>query len=324
MTMQRRDAILTFGAAALVPRLSVAQAAGTIPVVGILGLGVEERSAYLREGLRKLGYTEGRNIRLEERVVGDRYERLVEVANEFVHMKVNVIAALGSTAAQVAAKATSTIPIVMASGLDPVKAGLVASLARPGGNVTGVSTIIQEIAPKRVALAKEAVPGLRRIGVLWNPDSQGSVNSLAATRDAAAALGLSLLVVEARSESDFDSAFAALAKERVRVFLVMAASMFAVHRKRLFASARSHAIAGVFSDPDWHEDGALLAYGASGSEPYRRMATYIDRILKGNKPGDIAIEQPTEFELVVNLRTAAAVGIKVPQSVLLQANRVVR
>ena len=209
MTMQRRDAILALGAAALVPQLSVAQVAGTMPVIGILGLGVEERSAYLREGFRKLGYIEGRNIRLEERVVGDRYERLVEVANEFVHMKVSVIAAIGSTAAQVAAKATSTIPIVMASGLDPVKAGLAASLARPGGNVTGVSMIIQEIVPKRLALAKEAAPGLRRVGVLWNPDSQGSVNSLAATRDAAATLGLSLLVVEARSEGDFDRAFAA-------------------------------------------------------------------------------------------------------------------
>ena len=322
--MRRRAAILAVGAAALVPRASVAQATGMMPVVGILGLGVEERSGYLREGLRKLGYTEGRNIRFEERVVGDRYERLVEVANEFVQMKVNVIAALGSTAVQVAAKATSTIPIVMVSGLDPVKAGFAASLARPGGNVTGVSNIIQETAPKRLALTKEAVPGLRRVGVLWNPDSQGSVNSLAATRDAAAALGLGLMVVEARSESDFDSAFAALAKERVRVFLVMAASMFALHRKRLLASAVSHGVAGVFSAPDVHDDGALLAFGTSGSEPYRRMATYVDKILKGTKPGDIAIEQPAEFELVVNLRTAAAVGIKVPQSLLLQAHRVIR
>ena len=142
MTMQRRDAILAFGTAALVPPGLFAQATATVPVIGILGLGVEERSAYLREGLRKLGYVEGRNIRFEERVVGDRYERLVEVANEYVQMKVNLIAALGSTAAQVAAKATSTIPIVMVSGLDPVKAGLAASLARPGGNVTGVSNIL--------------------------------------------------------------------------------------------------------------------------------------------------------------------------------------
>lgn len=324
MTMRRRDAVFALGAAALVPRLSVAQVAGAIPIIGILGLAVEERSGYLREGLRKLGYIEGRNIRFEERVVGDRYERLVEVAGEFVQMKVNVIAAIGSTAAQVAAKATSTIPIVMASGLDPVKAGLAASLARPGGNVTGVSNIIQEIAPKRLALTKEAVPGLRRVGVMWNPDSQGSVNSLAATRDAAVALGLSLVVVEARSDSDFDRAFAALAKERVQVFLLMTASMFAVHRKRLFASVVSHRMAGIFSNPDWYEDGALLAFGASGSEPYRRMATYVDKILKGAKPGDIAIEQPAEFELVVNLRTAAAMGIKVPQSVLLQAHRVIR
>jgi putative ABC transport system substrate-binding protein len=323
-TAARRKFLLALGAGAVwQPLQGFAQAAGPMPIVGFLALSVEGRADRLREGLRKLGYVEGRNIRLEERAAGDRYARLAEIAEEFVRLKVHVIVAVGTTATVVASKATSTIPIVMLAGVDPVKEGLAASLARPGGNVTGVTTIVQEIVPKRLQLAKEAMPGLSRVGILWNPDSRGSTNSLSQAREAAKALKLQLQVVEARSAGDFDKAFETLARSGTRIFLWLPTGMFQANPKQLLDSAARHRVAGVFSSRQWAENGGLIAYGPDSFESDRHVAQYVDRILKGARPGELPIEQPTKLDLVVNLKAAKALDVTIPSSILVRADRVI-
>ena len=320
----RRTFLVSLGAVGLWGPLSaLGQQTGLIPVVGILSLEIEDQITMFREGLRKLGYVEGRNIRLELRNPGDRYERLAEIASEFVRLKANVIVSMGSTATLTAKKATSTIPIVMVAGVDPVKEKLAISLARPGENVTGVSTILQELSPKRLELAKEAAPGLRRVGILWNPDSRTSTLALADTREAAKTLSLQLQMVEARSADDFDKAFETLARNHVTVFVLVNSSAFVANRKQLLDSAARHRVAGVYPASEWVETGALLSYGQSRSESYERAASYVDKILKGAKPGDIPIEQPIRFELIVSMKTAKAFGIKVPNSILVRADKII-
>lgn len=294
-----------------------------MPVVGILALGIERRADGLREGLRKLGYVEGRSIRFEERVAGDRYSHLAEIADEFVRIKVDVIVAVGTTATVAASKATSTIPIVMVAGVDPVKEKLAASLSRPGGNLTGVTTIVQEIVAKRLQLAKEIVPGLTRVGILWNPDSKGSTNSLSQAREAAKSLKLQLQIVETRSSADFEKAFEVLAKSGTKVFVWLPTGMFSANRKELLELAAKHQVAGIFTSSEWVDSGGMIAYGPDQLDAARHAAVYVDKILKGAKPGDLPIEQPTNLELVVNLKTAKALGITIPRSVLVRADRVV-
>ena len=295
-----------------------------MPVVGVINLEVGTRVAQLREGLRTLGYVEGRNIRIEERAAGDRYERLADIADEYVRLKVDVIVAMGNTATEIARKATSTIPIVMTAGVDPVKSGLAASLSRPGGNVTGLSTILQELTPKRLEMTKEAVPGLSRVGILWNPDSKSSTASFAQAQVAAKALNLQLQVAEARTSGDFDKALQALFKAGIKVVIVLDNSMFTANRKQLTDSAKKHRLAAVISSPgSWADSGYLLAYGTNSAELYRHAAVYVDKILKGAKPGDLPIEQPTKFELIVNMKLAKSLRIKIPQSILLRADKVI-
>ena len=294
-----------------------------MPIVGFLALEIEGRADRLREGLRKLGYVEGRNIRLEERAAGDRYSRLGEIADEFVRLKVDVIVAVGTTATVTASKATSTIPIVMVAGVDPVKEKLVASLSRPGGNVTGVTTVVQEIVPKRLQLAKEAMPGLTRVGILWNPDSIGSTNSLSQAREAAKSLKLQLQIVEVRSAADFDKAFETMAKSGTSAFLWLPTGMFQANRKQLLDAAAKHRVAGVFSSGQWADSGGMIAYGPDSFESDRQAAVYVDKILKGAKPAALPIEQPTKLEMVINLKTAKALGVTIPRSVLLRADRVI-
>ena len=302
---------------------AIAQRAVSMPSVGILALGIEGRAARVREGLLKLGYVDGRDIRLEERAAGDHYARLAEIAGEYVRLKVDVIVAIGTTATVAASKATSTIPIVMVAGVDPVKEGLAASLSRPGGNLTGVTTIVQEMVPKRLQLTKEAMPGLTRVGILWNPDSKGSTNSLSQAREAAKSLNLQLQIVEARSAGDLDKAFESLAKTRTKVFVSLPTTMFSANRGQLLESAAKYRVAGVFSSGEWADGGGLIAYGPDAFEADRHSAVYVDKILRGAKPGDLPIEQPTRLEMVVNLKTAKALGITIPQSILLRADRVI-
>lgn len=320
----RRIFLLALGAGAFWrPLQAIAQRAGSMPIVGILTLGIEGRADRVREGLHKLGYVEGRNVRLEERAAGDRYARLAEIADEYVRLKVDVIVAMGTTATVAASKATSTIPIVMVAGVDPVKEGLAASLSRPGRNVTGVTTIIQEMVPKRLQLAKEAMPGLTRVGILWNPDSKGSTNSLSQAREAANLLNLQLQVVEARSASVLDKAFESLAKTRTNVFVSLPTSMFSANREQFLKSAAKYRLAGIVSSGEWADGGGLIAYGPDQSEAHRHAAVYVDKILRGAKPGDLPIEQPTKLEMVVNLKTAKALGITIPRSVLVRADRLI-
>ena len=306
---------LAFGAAG--------QQASTVPVVGVLALGIEARFALLRDGLRNLGYEDGRNIRLEERVVDDQYSQASGVVQEFVRQKVNVIVSFGNTSTLSASKGTRTIPIVMVAAVDPVKEKLAATLSRPGGNVTGLTTIGQEIVPKRLQLAKDAMPGLMRLGVLWDPQSRGSANSFAQAKAVAQSLKLELHAVEARSAADFDPALATLAKAGVRIFVLMAAGMFEVNRPQLLEAAARYRLVGVYSSRRWTEGGGPLAYGSLPGEAEGRASLYVDKILKGAKPGDLPIEQPTTLELAVNMKAARALGLAIPQSILLRADRVI-
>ena len=319
----RRMSLIALGAGALAPRISSSQQPASMPTVGILGTNAEGRLTGLRAGLLALGYVEGRNLRLLERSGGERYERVAEVINEFMRLKVNVIVTIGTTAAQAAAKATSTIPIVMTSGADPVKAGLAASLARPGGNLTGMSQFLQELTAKRMQLAIEAFPGAHQVGVLWNPNSPASTAALAEAKAAAKALNLRLHLVEAREAADIDKALDTLRKARVDIAMPLSSNMLVDNRKLLLASANKYLLATVCDSLEWGEAGALIAYGVNQRELYFHLATHIDKILKGAKPGDLPIEQPTTFDFVVNLKTAKALGIKVPQTILLQATRVI-
>ena len=302
---------------------TLAQSGTKVPVVGVLALGVEARLAQFRDGLGKLGYVEGRNVRIEERSTGDRYARLDDIANELVRLKVDVIVTMGRTATLAASKATSSIPIVMVAGLDPVQTKLAQSMARPGRNVTGVATVAQELGPKRLQLIKEAIPGLARLGIVWNPDSRGSADSIAAVRNAAKALKLNLQIVEARSAGEFERAFEMLAGSGTRTFALVTGSMFEANLQALLDASAQHRMAGIFAYGNWGDAGGLLSYGPDPLEPYRHAATYVDKILKGAKPGDIPIEEPTKYELIVNLKTARALKIRLPQSILARADRVI-
>lgn len=323
MTARRRLLAFFGAAAAWQPLCSLAQTTGAPPVIGVLAIGNPGRVAQLRDGLRALGYVEGRHFRMEERAIGDNYAQLADVAAEYVRLRVDLIVALGTTATLAASKATRDIPIVMVAGLDPVQEKLAASLARPGGNVTGLTTIIQELGPKRLELVKEAAPRLPRVGILWNPDSRGSTNSLAQAEEAARTLKLRLQIVSARTAGDFEPALAALAAAGTQVFVAMPAGMFTANRERLLAAVVKHRLAGVFPSSEWAGDGVLISYGTDALAADRRSAFYVDKILKGAKPGELPIEQPTRFEMQVNLKTARALGIKVPHSILVRADRVI-
>ena len=310
-------------AACLAISLSAVAQPTSIPVVGVLALGIEGRAARVTAGLRDLGYVEGRNIRIELRGVDDNYARLPAITAELVRLNPNVIVAIGNTSVVAMSKATSTIPIVMVAGVDPVRERLAASLSQPGGNVTGVTTIVQDLSPKRLELVKESMPDVVRVGIVWNPDSRGSTNSLAQTQAAADSLKLQLQVVEARSSSDFDKALGLLAQSRTNVFVLMAGGMFEANRVRFLESAARTRLAGIYSARQWSDGGGLITYGPDLFEAERRAAFYVDKILKGAKPGDLPIEQPTKLELVVNLKTARTLGIKIPRTILVRANRVI-
>jgi putative ABC transport system substrate-binding protein len=323
MTARRRLLLCCCAVAPWLPMAATAQTSGAPAVIGVLAIGNPGRVAQLREGLRLLGYVEGRHFRFEERAIGDNYSRVAEIAAEYVRLKVDLIVALGTTAALAAGKATSTIPVVMVAGLDPVQEKLALSLARPGGNVTGLTTIIQELVPKHLELVKEAAPRLPRIGLLWNPDSRGSSRSLAQAEEAAKTLKLRLHIVQARTAGEFEPAFSALANAGTQIFVVMQAGMFTANREQLLAVAAKHRLGGVFASSDWTGDALFMSYGTDAGAADRRSAVYVDKILKGAKPGELPIEQPVRFEMQVNLKTAKALGIKVPHGILVRADRVI-
>jgi putative ABC transport system substrate-binding protein len=308
-----------------------AQPTGKIYQIGYLAAGWGSGTAYLRpleafrQGLRELGWVEGQNVLIEYRFAEGRLERLPGLAEELVRLKVDVIAASPTPAALAAKNATRTIPIVGMSLTEPIAVGLVASLARPGGNVTGVAYGFDtDIFGKQLELLKEVIPKVRRVAVLSNPsNSPAQPLIMSSVERAARSLGLQLQLLEARGPGEFDGAFAVMAKERAGALLVTGDPMFFLHRARLAELAVKNRLPSMSTQGQWVEAGGLMSYGPSFPDLYRRAATYVDKILKGARPADLPIEQPTKFELVINLKTAQALGLTIPRSLLQRADQVI-
>jgi putative ABC transport system substrate-binding protein len=276
-----------------------------------------------RQGLRDHGWVEGKNISIEYRYAEGRLDRLPDLAADLVRLKVDVIVASAPTEALAAKKATRAIPIVMAVAGDPVALGLVESLAHPGGNITGLSTLAFELVGKRLELLKEIVPKLSRVAVLWNPQSAPSTLSWKEIQLPARQLGVQLHSLEVRSPNDFDQAFEAATRARAGALTVMPGQVFTVNLKRIAGLAAKSRLPSIYHFSEFADAGGLVTYGTDRADLYRRAATFVDKILKGAKPGDLPVEQPTKFELVINMKTAKALGITIPQSVLFGADRVI-
>jgi putative ABC transport system substrate-binding protein len=275
-------------------------------------------------GLRDLGWVDGKNIVIEHQTAEGRADRLPDLAADLVRVKVDVILTGNTQAALAARKATATIPIVMGTSGDPVQRGLVASLARPGGNVTGLAYDEGLQSPvKMLELLKETIPNARWVAVLSNPDSQAHVAATREVSSAARSRGIQLQLVEARDPRDFDAAFAAMTRQRARAAMVITDALFTRHLTELRDLAAKWRLPVMYGQRLYPEAGGLMSYGADLRDMFRRAATYVDRILKGAKPADLPIEQPIKYELVINLKTAKALGLTIPQSVLFRADRVI-
>jgi len=308
------------------PLAADAQHQRKVPRVGMVLSGsladADPRVAALRQGLRERGYVDGQNIAIEPRG-SDHIPDLYDLAAKLVQSKVDVIVTQGTPGVQAAQRATRTTPIVMATSGDPVRLGLVASLARPGGNITGQTIIGDEYIGKRLEILREIVPGVSRIAVLSNPANPGLVHQMKATEDAARTLGIALQRLEARHADELERAFQAARNERAGALLVLDDAVFSTHRARivsLAAASRLPTFYGLRSA----ETGGLVSYGPNLLERFRSAAIYVDKILKGAKPADLPIEQPTRFELVINLKTAKALGLTIPPSLLLRADQVIQ
>ena len=311
------------------PLAAEAQQAAKVPRIGYVATDLRS-SAHLREaflqGLRDLGYVEGRNVVIEYRSAEGKLERLPALAAEVVALKVDVIVAPGTPGALAAKRATGTIPIVFPAASDPVASGLVTSLARPGGNVTGLSNLNTDLVGKCLEQLKQAVPGVSRVAVLWHPDASGERTDkdiLKRAEVAARALGVRLQFVEARGPADFDRAFSDMTRARAGALTVLPSVMFINERRRLVDLAAKNRLPAVYNARDFVDAGGLMAYGPNFADMFRRAATYVDKILKGAKPGDLPVEQPTKFELVINLKTAKVLGLTIPPSVLARADHVI-
>jgi putative tryptophan/tyrosine transport system substrate-binding protein len=305
-----------------------AEPAGRVYRVGYFAITSRERSLHLmkafEEGLRSLGFRVGENVVIEYRFVDGELERLPALATDLVRLGVDVIVAGNNVNTVAAMKATTTIPIVMASSADPVSAGLVASLARPGGNVTGIA---QDTGPeqhaKRVELLKETLPNLSRVGVLWNPDFAPNQERLTSIREAAPALGLTLVPVKARGLDSLEQAFATMMGERVQMLVVLSDGVLFNCRGQIGVMALGNRLPAIAAAREYAEAGLLLTYGIDLRDQFRQSAVFVDKIFKGTKPADLPVEQPTKFDLVVNLKTAKAIGVEVPPALLLRADEVI-
>ncbi|HEX9142950.1 MAG TPA: ABC transporter substrate-binding protein [Candidatus Binatia bacterium] len=302
-----------------------AQQTPRIPRVGILFIGGRDQPHLeaFKQGLREHGYSEGKNIVLEYRYAEGQYDRLPDLAKEFVREKVDVIVTTSSISAQAASKATRTIPIVMTTG-SPVEQGLAESLARPGGNVTGLSVLVSDLSGKRVELLKEAFPKVTRVLTLWSPRSSEAVIGLKETQEAAQALAVKLHPVKVQTAEDIEKVFAEVPKANVNAVLVVLSPQVTLQSKRIVELALKQRLPGMYPTRQFAEEGGLMAYGPLIGDLYRRAATYVDKILKGAKPADLPIEQPTKFELVINLKTAKQIGLTIPANVLARADKVIK
>jgi ABC-type uncharacterized transport system substrate-binding protein len=278
----------------------------------------------LLDGLRERGYIEGRNIVFERRFSEGKAERFPEFAADMVRLKVDIIIVTTTPAAFAAKNATQTIPIVIPTAIDPVGAGLVASLARPGGNITGLSALAPELSGKRLELLKEVVPGMTRVAVLWNPANPANASVWKETQAAARGLGLLLQSQEVRSPQDLERTFALTAQARPDALLVLSDSLINMHRQQIAEFVTQKRLPSVFASTEAVMAGGLMSYGPSLPDRYRRTAYYVDRILKGAKPADLPVEQPMKFELVINLKTAKQIGLTIPPNVLARADKVIK
>jgi putative ABC transport system substrate-binding protein len=307
-----------------------AQQAAKVPRIGFLATNraaSPHTPEAFRQGLRDLGYFEGRNVVIEYRDAEGKPERFPALAAELVAFKVDVIVASSQLSALAAKQATRTLPIVFATAAEPVAGGLVTSLARPGGNVTGLSSLGPELVGKWLEQLKQAIPGVSRVAVLWHPGAQGErteKDMLKAAEVAARALGVRLQFVEARGPADVDRAFSDMTRARAGALTVLPSPMFVSERRRLVDLAAKNRLPAVYPLREFVDAGGLMAYGPDLAVMFRRAATYVDKILKGAKPGDLPVEQPTKFELVINLKTAKALGLTIPPSLLQRADEVIQ
>jgi ABC-type uncharacterized transport system substrate-binding protein len=306
--------------------LAEAQQPKRVPRIGYLSTGSgtkdDPRIEAFRQGLLDLGYVEGKNINIEYRYAEVRSERLAELAKELVRLNVDVIVTPGTPAIRAAKQATTTIPIIFPTTGDPVASGLVASLARPGGNITGLTILSPELSGKRLELLKEAFPRLSRVAVLLDP-RQPPLSSKE-TQTTGQTLRLKLQFLEVRDAADVESAFSAMSKERADALITLPHPVLQVHQRRILELAAKSRLPGFHQNSDWVEAGGLMSYGPNHLNNYRRAAAYVDKILKGTKPADIPVEQPAKFEFVINLKTAKQIGLTIPPNVLARADRVIK
>ena len=319
--------VLAIGILAAV-HIAEAQQAGKVYRIGLLSSSSPSLHASrldaLRQGLRELGYVERQNITLEYRYAEGKLDRLSKLAAELVRLNVDVIVVGGTRVTAAAKQATSTIPIVVAGAGDLVRAGLVASLTYPGGNVTGVSSLSPDLNGKRLELVKEVVPKAIRVAALLNPDNPGYGPTLKEIEVAVQALGMTLQSLAVRNPNDFESAFGVAAKGRTDVLFVMADALFNSYLTRIVELAAKNRLPAMYDRNDFVEAGGLMSYGVNRADLYRRAAYYVDKILNGAKPADLPVEQPTKFELVINLKTAKQIGLTIPADVLVRADRVIK
>jgi putative ABC transport system substrate-binding protein len=326
--MRRREFITLLGGAAAAWPLAARAQQRAIPVVGLLNGGSPEalafRKAEFLRGLRETGYIENQNVAIEDHFADFRDERLPELAADLVRHRVSVIFSFGGPAASIAAKAaTATIPIVFATGGDPVALGLVASLNRPGGNVTGVSFLVNALGAKRLELLRELVPTAATIGFLVDPTNPATESETKDMQDAAGVLGRRLMIVKASTEREIDAAVASLAQQRADALVVAAQSFFTSRRDQLVALVQHHALPAIYGNRELVAAGGLMSYGTNIPDAYRLAGVYVGRILKGEKPADLPVMQSTRFELVMNLKTAKALGLTVPLTLQYAADEVI-
>jgi len=324
--------LLTAVAVALVaqtPSLAAgAQTSAKIPHIGVLSPGAPATSSQLdaafTQGLRDYGYVEGQNIVIERRFAEGRAERLPEIVADLVRLKPEVIVTSTDVAIAAVKRQTQSIPIVMANSTDPVGTGFVANLGHPGGNVTGLTGISPELGAKRLELLKEVVPGLSRVAIIWNPDDRGAVFEYKEAESAARPLRLELQSVEMSRADDLESAFSALTAGRAEALMVVGSALAFTNRNQIVALAEKHRLPTVFGTREYADAGGLIAYGSNLPAQWRRAATFVHKILKGAKPGDLPVEQPMQFELAVNLKTAKALGLTISPSLLRKADQVIQ
>jgi putative ABC transport system substrate-binding protein len=327
MGMNRRNFVLALLAIGIAPSAVRAQDPKQAPRIGFLSSSSAARDkrflAVFQNRLRELGYTEGKSVFIEQRYADGKFQNLPGFVAELLALKVNILVVAGAPAAYAAKNATSVVPIVMTNAADPVGNGLVASLARPGGNITGLSDFNASLVTKLLDLLKEAVPAASRVGVLSNPSNPANPPQIRQLQAVAPASRIAVISYEATSVAEVDRAFAAMAAANLKAIIVLGDPLLGADPARITAFARKHRLPTMFAGSRAVELGGLMSYGTNFEDLYRGAAGYVDRILKGARPADLPVEQPTKLELVVNLATAKALGLKIPQSILLRADRVI-